>query len=211
MTVYHDDNFNYFYENGRLLVGNGTMVFQNGAFNKSLINAVLPSSFDGVPIYGTYYRCLGGMPNLVSIFIPRTYKEIGADFFYDSYNVTSVVFEDNSQLRKIDAWIAIHSNIVTFTFPASLKIMYLNQSFLECSKLKTIYYQGMLQTEFYSDTFLNVPDDLKIYVRRDYPYETFAGRSVTKVLNAVPRITHKYKNSGISLCTINILYLIVPS
>ena len=33
-----------------------------------------------------------------------------------------------------------------------------------------------------SGTFLNVPSDLKIYVRVDYPYSTVGGRSVTKVL-----------------------------
>ena len=43
-TVYHDDDFNYFYENGRLYVGNGTGVFQNGAFNKGLVKGrVLPN------------------------------------------------------------------------------------------------------------------------------------------------------------------------
>ncbi len=33
-----------------------------------------------------------------------------------------------------------------------------------------------------ADTFTNVPDDMHIYVRIDYPFDTFGGRKVTKIL-----------------------------
>ena len=204
-TIYHDENFNYLLDtDGYLYVGNGTRVFQNGAFNKNIVNAVLPSKYDNILIRGTFYRCLAGLPNLVSIFIPRTYKIIQGDLFYNALNVVSVEFEQNSQLKSIAAWMGLNSRITSFTFPPSLKKMSVEHSFYGCKNLRTIYYQGMLQPSFDNETFSSVPEDLKIYVRKDYPYETFAGKEVTKVLNAIPRITCNIRRNPYTNIEINI-------
>ena len=189
-TIYHDENFNYFYEtDGLLYVGNGSKVFQNGAYNKNIVNAFLPSKFNNVLIYGTFYRCLASLPSLVSIFIPKTYKVIQADLFLNAKNVASVELEQNSELIYIGGWMGLNSKITSFTFPPSLKYMHINQSFFGCTNLKTIYYQGMLQPKYDDVTFWNVPEDLIIYVRKDYPYDTFAGRKITRILNPIPKIT----------------------
>ena len=76
----HDDTFNYRYENGRLLVGGeNTSEWGNGALNKEIVEAFLPAKYNNTLIYGTAYRCLGHLQNLTRVFIPRTYKLIGAD------------------------------------------------------------------------------------------------------------------------------------
>jgi hypothetical protein len=199
-TVFHDDTYNYIIKEGNLYVGNGTHVYQNGAYDKNLVNAILPAYFNGTKIYGTFYRCLAGLPNLIAIFIPKTYRVIEADLFQDSYNVETIEFEANSELQFINGWTAISSKITSFTFPPSLKRFAINSSFGHCAKLKTVFYQGMASPLYDSTTFLGVSKDLKIFVRKDYPYDTFGGRSVTKILEPPTRFTYPVKKES---CFVN--------
>jgi hypothetical protein len=186
-SISHDNTYNYYlHSDGNLYIGNGSDSMQNGAYDINLENAILPAYYEGVKIYGTFYRCLGGLPNLRTIFIPRTYRFIGDDLFHHSYKVETVEFEEYSEVQYIGYWMAIGSSITSFTFPSSLKELTIVHSFYGCKNLKSIFYQGMINPPYDYYTFEGVNQDFKIYVRKDYPYDTFGGKSVTKLLEPPP-------------------------
>lgn len=188
----HSDDFYFTYIDGKLYVrGDNTTEFGNGVFNKEIVDAILPRTFKGTRVYGTGYRSLSCLKNLETVFIPNTYRYIEADTFLNSFNLREVTFEDNYHIKYIWFWL-LHSTLIsTFTIPHTVKDISLNSTFFNCTKLKSIYYQGMLKLDSDEGTFKNVPNDLKIYVRIDYPYDQIGGRAVTKVLPAPIKITMK--------------------
>ena len=204
-----DGNYYFFYDSdGMLYVGNGSNLLQNGVVNKNIVNAFLPTKYNNIQVYGVGYRALSALPNLVSIFVPRTYKVIWSDFFKESPKVVSVEFEENSQLKTIGHYMALRSGISSFTYPSSIKNLLLFHSFKGCKNLKTIYYKGMAEPQFDNMTFSGVPDDLVIYVRRDYPYKTFAGRQTTPILNPKYRGTCFIRRKQ-TCSSFNLMFLVV--
>ena len=183
MSMHSADYYFKFHENGKLYIeGSDNSTLGNGVHNKDLERAILPRYFQGIKVYGTGYRSLAGLEKLTFAFIPNTYIEISADSFHTCSNLESVVFEDGSKLKTIGFWLLIGTKITTFTIPANVKSISVNSTFRGCTNLKTLYYQGMKDLVADSNTFKDVPSDLKIYVRSDYPYLQIGGRDVIKVL-----------------------------
>ena len=199
MSMQSSDYYFKYKGKGRLYVeGSDNSTFGNGVVNKSIERAILPRYFEGKKVYGTGYRSLAFLQNLVFVFIPNTYMVISSDSFQASPMLESVVFEEGSRVESIWFWLLINSKITTFRIPASAKTIRLENSFEGCTNLKTLYYQGMSEMISDSKTFSNVPDDLKIYVRKDYPDSQVGGRDVIKVLpplNSFIKTCNNKKNS----------------
>ena len=154
----HSNDYYFKYQsNGKLYIaGSNTIILGNGAYNKSLENAVLPRYFEGKKVYGTGYRALATLQNLTFVFIPNTYIEISADSFLSCLRLETVVFEEGSSVITIGWWLLHRTNITSFTIPPKVKSVMLNYSFYECSNLKTLYYQGMRELISDEKTFYNV-------------------------------------------------------
>ena len=180
----HSEDFNFYYNSaGHFVIGSDPSTSSgNGAYNKSIVDAILPRSFNGIMIYGTGYNSLSKLSSLKTVFVPSTYKLISSDTFHGSTELESVTFEDPKNILDVGFWLFVNSKISTFTFPYNAKRIRIHNSFRGCKNLKSLYYQGMLDVPYDDKTFDGVPDDLKIFVRSDFPYDTFGGRSVIKVL-----------------------------
>lgn len=194
----HDDTYYYTYYNNVLYVGGeNTSIHGNGAYNKEIVEAYLPSFYLGIKIYGTRYRCLAHLSKLETVIIPRTYKIIGGDLCLSSTKVKSIVFEENSELREIGGWFAGYTTISTFTFPSSLKIIGFNYFFQGCNNLETIIYAGNIECVS-NDIFdqINV-SKIKVYTRKNYKYDSFCGAKVINVLNSpIKAMTCKIKQTN---------------
>ena len=182
MSSLHDENYNFCYVGDLLFVGDGTNNISNGAYNKSLVDAILPSTFNGQQIYGTYKHAFHRLPSLKTIFIPKTYKILYNDFCPESINVDSIVFEENSQVESIGDYFAQGTAITSIILPSSLKTLSSECPFRWCNNLKQIIFLGRNKFEEGRETFKNVTSDLVIFVGRNYRWKTFGGRKVTGVL-----------------------------
>ena len=182
MSSLHDDNFNFFWKDDKLYVGDGTNIAGNCAHNKNIVNAILPKIFGENQIYGTLSSCFESMSSLKSIFIPNTYKELGYDFCPNSLNVESIIFEENSQVEFIGRWFAQRTAITSIILPCSLRTFSPYCTFKGCTKLKQIIFLGRNKFDEDNNTLYQVPQDLVIFVGMNYRWKTFGGRKVTGVL-----------------------------
>lgn len=181
MSSLHSDDFNFVYKNDLLYVGGSTTDAGNGAYNKNIVNAYLPSSFNGVRIYGTQDSCFQSITTLKYVFIPRTYKVIEDDFCVFSSNVVSIVFEENSEVESIGGWFAEGTSITQLILPSSIKTLSTNSPFANCKKLKLVIFKGNIFLDA-GTSFSNSPDNIVILVKHDYKYDTFGGKSVMKII-----------------------------
>ena len=191
MSSNDDFCFHYDYA-GRYVIGSDdNLTYGNGVINKNIVHAFLPRQNNGIQVYGTGYRSFMAIQSLKTVVVPNSYKYVDHDSFQGCLSLESVVFEDGIDLEMIGYWLLVNANITTFTFPASVKKIHLSSIFSGCKKLKSIYYRGMMKINEESEAFRDVPDDMKIYVRRDYPYSEFGGRKVTKILDFPKHISCK--------------------
>ena len=199
MSSNDDFCFHYDYA-GRYVIGSDDNLTQgNGVINKNIVHAFLPRQNNGIQVYGTGYRSLMAIQSLKTVVVPNTYKYIDHDSFQECNSLESVVFEDGIDLEMIGHWLLVNTNITTFTFPASVKSIYLPSTFRGCKNLKSIYYRGMMKINDGINAFKDVSDDMKIYVRRDYPYSEISGRKVTKILTPPKRISCNMRKQSNSL------------
>ena len=184
----HDSDFNYVYKEGYLYVGGvNSSVNGNGAFNKSIVEAILPIKFQNNAIYGTTYKCLSNIQTLKKVFVPRTYKLISADFCWLCRSLESIVFEENSNIKKMGGWIASATSIRTFTFPSNIKTLRFNRTFWNCYNLEAIYYPLAIECDSNSIFDSITPSKITVYTRVDYKFNTFCGAAVVKALTVQKR------------------------
>ena len=187
-TAQHDSDFYFVFLRGKLYVGGeNRSVNGNGAYNKSIVEAILPQKFENTRIYGTQFKCLAMIPSLKKVFVPRTYKVIETDFCYESRNVESIIFEENSELEVMMGWVAPATSIKSFSFPSNIKRLIFTSSFRNCNSLRIIYFPLKFQCN--NATIFNsiTPSDIKVFVRKDYSYDDFCGAEVVKVLEPPKR------------------------
>lgn len=207
----HDENYYYTFVDGRLYLG-GSNISENGngAFNKEIVEAILPSKYQNTLIYGTRYRCLSGLAYLKKIFIPRTYREIREDFCKFSYNVEFIEFEENSELEELSGYTAHLTSIKSFSIPSSVKILSLKSAFYGCKNIETIYYAGKLacsETDAFTKANMSA---LKVFTRVDYAYDSFCGAKVVKILNKPKKLfTCKRKQERFMLRYSFLIYLVL--
>ena len=209
--TYHDETFNYVYIDNFLYVGGSDVnEYGNGAYNKDIVEAILPKKYQNVMIYGTAYRCLGSLPKLKKVFVPRTYKFLYADFCKFSSNVESITFEDNSELDVISGWVAYGTLIKTFVIPSNVKALDLREAFGSCKNIETIYYAGKLKCNDLNAFVGSSLSSISVYTRENYGYNTFCNASVVKVLS-IPKkfITCKRKQESILSRTSLMMFIYV--
>ena len=122
-------------------------------------------------------------------FIPRTIRELKGDTFVYCYKLTTVIFEDDSDIQNLAHYTFCCSNIINIIFPSSAKTIS-SKSFAGCKNLKSITITGFLLSSN-KDIFEDAASDIKIYVPINYPSNQFGERSVIKNLPAYyPTLNH---------------------
>ena len=126
------------------------------------------------------YQCFRKTPNLCTAFIPNTIIEMNADTFKQCTKLHTVIFEENSNLISMKHVEFYDTALQTITFPIKLKqISY--QMFYNCISLKSIIIPNFLSSDD-ANMLSGAPNDLKILVPMNYPYDKFGNRNVVKVL-----------------------------
>ena len=184
----NDGTFNFFYDRfGVLYIGDGSEKSGNGAFNKSVVDAILPVYYGSDKVYGTHLSAFEGLSFLKSIFIPKTYKALLYDFCPNCAKLETITFEENSQVEIIGDYFLQGTAITTIILPFSLKKISSTCTFRGCNKLKLIVYMGNIPVGNDNNMFGGVSSDLKIIVSKKYPSKTFGGRNVTSVALPFPK------------------------
>lgn len=182
-SVDHPIYMLYYYKNG-LVIGNSSLeVYHNGVKEdkvQTLEHAVFPSRVGNLVVLSTGYKSLEALPNLKTVFIPNTMILIGGDTFKNCAKLRKITFEENSKLRQINHYVFYQSGIVSISFPRSL-VSIQNHDFTGCADLETIEINNFFHTSDNS-IFERISNNISILVPVNYPYETFGGRNVTKVL-----------------------------
>ena len=141
-TLYHEIyNFNFLPNSSDLFLGSqidGEYRSGNGvksAWIDKLIDVVIPSYVNGKKVVVLGYKCFREVPNIQTAFIPRTIKSIEGDTFLGCTKLTTVTFEDNSELEFIDRYNFYQTNLCSITFPPSLRMITGDQMFTSCPLL----------------------------------------------------------------------------
>ena len=146
----------------------------------TLTEAIIPSHVQNKPVIRFSYKALRNIPNLEIAFIPRTVREIRGDTFLRCYKLTTVVFEENSEIEFFTWYIFYETNISTITFPSSAAFIDY-KSFYKCKNLKNVIILGFLHSNA-TDLFEGAAENISIYVPSNYPWNEFGGRSVIKIM-----------------------------
>ena len=171
------------YETGLKLGGEYEDYDHNGVLNSSddsLVEAIIPAYVNDKKVICIGYKALRNLTNLETAFIPRTVKTMFGDTFVYCYKLTTVIFEENSELEKITLYTFYCTGIHTITFPSTVKTIG-SRCFYNCTNLKSIIIPGYLECNE-SDAFEGVTQEVKIYVPTDYMWDTFGGKPVIKIL-----------------------------
>ena len=164
-------------------LGTGNDVDHNGVLDgkvDNIIEAIIPSIVNKKKVIRIAYKALRNVPNLQSVFIPRTIKEIRGDTFLYCHKLTTVVFEENSELKIIKWYTFYETNISSITFPSSVvSIDY--KTFYKCTNLKSVFILGFLFSN-YTDLFEEASKNVNVYVPINYPWDNFGGHNVIKLL-----------------------------
>ena len=152
-----------------------------------LENAIIPSEVDKKKVINLAYKSFRQLPNLKTVFIPNTIKTIAADTFFNCYKLTSVTFEENSQLEQLSGYSFCSTNISSIIFPSTLVTTGGDALFYNCSNLHTVVIQSFLSTNS-TTTFTASPSTISILVPENYPFDTFGKREVIKALPRYPSI-----------------------
>lgn len=181
--VYHSIYNLYSYKNG-LILGNYTKGVSYNGVKKDQVSllehAVIPSHVNRLPVICTAYKSLEGMPNLQTVFVPYTIEEIGGDTFKLCKKLHSITFEVNSRLKKINQWVFYQSGLVSISFPRSL-VSINNHDFGMCSELRSIEINNFVHSVDTS-IFYGIDKNVSVLVPVNYPYDTFGGINVMKIL-----------------------------
>ena len=176
----------------RLGVEANNMEFYNG-LNSSLVNSivdlVIPSKVNGIPVISLGYRCFRAIPNLETVFIPKTILRFEGDSFTQCTKLHSVTFEEGSRIVDLSFYAFYMTNLSIFHFPPATVIIR-QYAFYGVTNLRFIYiYNHMWVNE--ANIFFDVPSSLKIYVPENYPHCNFSLHPVIKVLPPF----HQYPSS----------------
>ena len=172
------------YKNG-VQLGTGENIDHNGVKDEAvetIEDAVIPSRVGGLTVIKTGYKCLRNLPNLQTAFIPKTIEEIAGDLFVYCRKLHTITFEDNSRVKTMDYLIFYDTNITRLTFPPHVERIG-HHSFYNCTYLEYVIITSFLNSNE-TDMFERASQNAKIFVPSNYPYKTFGGRNVTKILAA---------------------------
>ena len=162
---------------GGLSVGSGSI--GSGLTDGSVTDVIIPSAFDSKDIVeiGIYaFR----KTKIVSVFIPKTIQHINQYSFYLCYYLSSVFFEPDSSLTKIDLnSFRSCTSLEKIDLPSSLQTIISaseNRIFQDSNKLQCVSYHGISDFSL-SYLFTNSPT---VHVSSSYPFTTFGSIDVQK-------------------------------
>ena len=183
MTFVDHQIYNFYKINNGLVLGDSSSNIHNGIkdeYVSTIEHLIIPSHVGIYKVIMTGYRCLRDLPNVQTAFIPKTITFMDGDTFVNCYKLHTVTFEENSALKTMNQYIFYQTNLTTITFPPSVKnISY--SSFYNNKYMKSIVIPGFLYTS-YANVFEGVPENILILVPKNYPFDEFGGRNVTKIL-----------------------------
>ena len=182
---YIHETFVFCEYNSGLQLGTGHGDDHNGVISTkvdTLVEAVIPSYINDKTVIRIGYRALRNLPNLQTAFIPKTIREMDGDVFVFCHSLTTVIFEENSELEIMRQYIFYETGIYNVIFPSSVKYLGV-KCFFNCKNLKSVVITGFLECN-HTDTFEKTPQTVKIYVPSNYEWDTFGDRSVIKILPA---------------------------
>lgn len=199
-----DDNFYYTpYKNG-YIIRNNSFVKLNGLKNYNLIDCVIPKTFEGKRVYGFGYRCFHSGHSIVKVFIPNTINYFNGDTFANCTNLTDILFEDGFHNVVLSSYLLYATNITSFKFPIGTTIKGYSFAY---TPIRDIYIYDFM-TFNNANIFIACSKSINIYVPENYPYDSFGGRPVSKIL---PSYTFSIQAKGIKIvCVTNQLYYITP-
>lgn len=86
---------------------------------------------------GAFQRC----ESIQSVVIPASVTEIATNAFYNNVSLTSVIFEEGSQLETIGTYAFCYDPITSISFPQSIKTIS-DCAFQHCKSLLTVNFEG---------------------------------------------------------------------
>ena len=199
-----DDDFYYSSHKDGFIIGRESEDITNGLKNLASTDCVVPRTFQNKRVYGFSYRCFHSAPNIIRAFIPNTITYFNSDTFMHCTKLKEIHFEEGFRNVYLSGYVLIDTSITSFRFPLGCTI---GQYFFQSSKIEYIYiYDFMAYND--NNIFDLCEQTINIYVPLNYPYETFGGRPVTKIL---PNYIFINKSKGIEIfCLYNRFIPILP-
>lgn len=185
MTFVYHQIYNFYKFGNGLIIGNSTDVVHNGIkdeYVSTIEHIIIPSHVGIYKVIRTGYRCMRGLLNVQTAFIPNTITYMAGDTFTHCLKLHTVTFEENSALKIMNQYTFYETNLTTITFPSSVKNI-THSTFYNCDNLKSVVIPNFLYTD-YTNTFELAAENILILVPSNYPHDEFGGRSVTKILPA---------------------------
>ena len=169
------------------------MDVRNGLKNLNLVDCVIPRTFNGKKVYGLAYRCFHSAPNIVKVFIPKTSTIFIGDSFANCKQIKEIFFEDGFHNVNLSSYTLIGASITSFRFPIGSSI---GDFFFAESKIQDIYIYDFMSFNT-KETFDKCLQAINIYVPVNYPYNSFGGKSVKKIL---PNYIQNVESKAFQFC-----------
>lgn len=101
-----------------------------------ITSLILPTGLKTISS-GAFQRC----ENITTVTIPASVTEIGSMAFYYDTSLTTVIFEEESQLETIGSYAFSYDPITSISFPQSIQKID-NYAFNNCKSLVTVTFEG---------------------------------------------------------------------
>lgn len=170
------DSF-YLFSDG-FIIGDKTDVKLNGLKNLNLVDCVIPKSFRGNKVYGLGYRCFHSAHSFIRAFVPNTITKFENDVFANCTNLQELYFEDGFKNVNLGGYTLFRTTMRSFNFPIGSSVQVY---FFQLSQIEFIYIYDFMKFDE-TNIFWSCPQTIHIYVPLNYPYDSFGGRPVTKIL-----------------------------
>ncbi len=127
----------------------GIQLYLNG---KKLTELVIPKGVTKVSPYAFTY-----CHSIKSVTIPNSVRSIGKESFHHCRRLTTVIFEENSQLTSIGEQAFAYGEMTSIIIPGSVTLIG-KKAFLYCSNLKHVTFEkGSQPITIYSEAFEKCP------------------------------------------------------
>ena len=199
-----DEKFYYTQSKDGYILGDQNNSKPKGLKNRELLNCVIPKTFNGKIVFGLGYQCFHSAHSLIKAFVPNTISLFHNDVFANCSHLEEILFEDGFKNVNLAGYTLYRTIMRSFKFPiGSTAEIY----FFQWSNIKNVYIYDYMHSND-SSIFSMCPQTINIFVPANYPYDTFAQRSVTKIL---PDYYYRAESKRIIItCANNHLSYVIP-
>ena len=194
----------------------GTNQRNDNNAESNLSSVVLPSEFNGAPVKAIGDFAFRKSTTLVSVFIPNTVEELRIDCFSYAKTLKTVLFADNSKLRKIELGAFYCTDIKHIVVPPSVKTF--GGNCFACTRLESIFVCG-IPSSIHSYIFgTNDPGNFlafpaQVYVNERFPFDKFGDfenitRSSSCNLNINTRCINRRHSSTRTITKLTIILIL---